>query len=203
MMPARTIVAAAFVLAPLTGQTLAQTPSYCQGFDPDACARIASVVQTKVPPSYCKSGFALVGSGLSPEQLRICYVMTGNEMEKNKSPQEKAAEAAAQRQKDENRRRAALDAKVQDWRRVEADNGAIIAIDMNSIQRSGPDVAGRRTADAIVCAVENNACELTNQDRWIFYCTSNQVAMNNGMGESVYVPPLSVARRIMNIACEN
>lgn len=48
---------------------------YCTGFSPDACNRIKKVVETNVTPSFCKSGFGLVGSGLTLEQLRICYVM--------------------------------------------------------------------------------------------------------------------------------
>lgn len=54
---------------------------YCVNFAPDACERIKQVVEaykpSDPPPSYCKPGFALVGSGLTPEQLRICYVITG------------------------------------------------------------------------------------------------------------------------------
>jgi len=48
---------------------------YCAGFSPDACNRIKKVVETNVTPTYCKPGFGLVGSGLTLEQLRICYVM--------------------------------------------------------------------------------------------------------------------------------
>jgi hypothetical protein len=50
--------------------------SYCKGFSADACNRMKSVIDTKERPSFCKQGFALVGSGLTDEQLRICYVMT-------------------------------------------------------------------------------------------------------------------------------
>ena len=54
---------------------------YCAGFAPDACDRIKNVVEaytpSEAPPPYCKPGFALVGSGLTSEQLRICYVITG------------------------------------------------------------------------------------------------------------------------------
>ena len=47
---------------------------YCQGFTPDACARVTAMVngQTKMPP--CKAGFAVVGSGYTPEQIRACSV---------------------------------------------------------------------------------------------------------------------------------
>jgi hypothetical protein len=48
---------------------------YCTGFSSEACHRIKTVIETKVRPEYCKPGFGLVGSGLTAEQLRICYVM--------------------------------------------------------------------------------------------------------------------------------
>lgn len=172
-------------------------PAYCQGFTPDACARIEATVEARSLPPYCKPGFGLSGSGLSPEQLRICYVMTGEQS--NENPQQQAADVAAQRQRDENRRRAALDARTQDWRRVEADNGSSFAIDLNSIARYGPDIAGRRTADAVICVVENNVCDIMNQDRWMFYCLFNRIS--TGSGQSFVAPPFSVARRILDIAC--
>ena len=55
--------------------------AYCVGFAPDACERIKKVVEaytpSQPPPTFCKPGFALVGSGLTSEQSRICYVITG------------------------------------------------------------------------------------------------------------------------------
>lgn len=48
---------------------------YCKDFSEQACARIRSVVEAKITPSYCKPGFGVVPTSLSPEQLRICYVM--------------------------------------------------------------------------------------------------------------------------------
>lgn len=53
--------------------------NYCKGFSPEACARITAAAETKPKPRYCKPGFALVGSGLSAEQLRICYVISNEE----------------------------------------------------------------------------------------------------------------------------
>jgi hypothetical protein len=92
---------------------------------------------------------------------------------------------------------------AQKWKRVEADNGAAYAIDMNSISRSGPDVAGRTQADAVVCVVENDACDIMNMRRWIFYCSQNHVMelTDAGFTPSVYVPPLSIGRRVLDIAC--
>lgn len=53
---------------------------YCKGFSTAACDRIQQVVNSKTRPTYCKQGFALVGSGLSDEQLRTCYVVTNEEV---------------------------------------------------------------------------------------------------------------------------
>jgi len=56
-----------------------RTPAeYCVGFSSDACDRIRKVVETKTRPAFCKPGFGLVGSGLTAEQLRICYVVTSH-----------------------------------------------------------------------------------------------------------------------------
>jgi hypothetical protein len=67
----------------LEGTLQDQTPDtpdqYCKGFSADACARIQTAVNSKPKPAYCKQGFALVGSGLSEEQLRICHVVTNEE----------------------------------------------------------------------------------------------------------------------------
>lgn len=52
-----------------------QWTDYCKDFSEQACARIRSVVEVKITPSYCKPGFGIVPTSLSPEQLRICYVM--------------------------------------------------------------------------------------------------------------------------------
>jgi hypothetical protein len=48
---------------------------YCKDFSEQACTRIRTVVEAKITPSYCKPGFGVVPTSLSPEQLRICYVM--------------------------------------------------------------------------------------------------------------------------------
>jgi hypothetical protein len=48
---------------------------YCKDFSEQACTRIRTVVEAKITPSYCKPSFGIVPTSLSPEQLRICYVM--------------------------------------------------------------------------------------------------------------------------------
>jgi hypothetical protein len=52
---------------------------YCRGFSREACARIVAGVEAKPKPVFCKPGFALTGSGLSDEQLRVCYVIGSEE----------------------------------------------------------------------------------------------------------------------------
>jgi hypothetical protein len=57
-----------------------QKPSdYCATFTADACGRIRGTVESGERPLYCRRGFAMVGHpnnrDLTPEQLRICYVM--------------------------------------------------------------------------------------------------------------------------------
>lgn len=50
-----------------------RSQDYCQGFSADACSRIQAGVEAGAKPSFCVPGFGIVGSGLTPEQLRICY----------------------------------------------------------------------------------------------------------------------------------
>jgi hypothetical protein len=57
--------------------TAPRPEDYCVGFSASACGRMKAIVESKRTPTYCKPGFALGGSGLDQEQLRICYVMTG------------------------------------------------------------------------------------------------------------------------------
>ena len=48
---------------------------YCRDFTQEACERIKAVVEKGVRPAYCRPGFGRLDSGLSLEELRICYVM--------------------------------------------------------------------------------------------------------------------------------
>jgi hypothetical protein len=79
------------------------------------------------------------------------------------------------------------------WKRVEADNGASYAIDLNSISR------GSGNADAVICIVENDVCDIMNQRRWVFYCSQNRIG--EFPAPSQYVPPLSIGRRILDLVC--
>jgi hypothetical protein len=51
------------------------TPEYCSGFSKNSCNRIKKIVDSKRTPLFCEDGFGVTGSGLTEEQLRICYVM--------------------------------------------------------------------------------------------------------------------------------
>jgi hypothetical protein len=58
-----------------------ETPAqYCTGFSPAACARITAAAATNPKPRFCKPGFGVAGSGLSPQQIRICSVITNEEV---------------------------------------------------------------------------------------------------------------------------
>ncbi len=68
------------------------TPAqYCVGFSPESCKRIVTVVEAKRKPAYCKPGFGLVGSGLSSEQVRICSVISNDEVRTGNEPSSRMA----------------------------------------------------------------------------------------------------------------
>jgi hypothetical protein len=53
---------------------------YCQGFSSASCALITQMVNAKTRPSFCnKPDWAMVGSGLTLEQTRACWVIVGKE----------------------------------------------------------------------------------------------------------------------------
>ncbi len=92
------------------------------------------------------------------------------------------------------------------WKRVEADNGAAYAIDLSSISHgyTFSNVTGAsKTADAVVCIVQNDICDIMNQRRWTFYCPQNQIVEQTDAGftPAQYVPPRSIGKRILDIAC--
>jgi hypothetical protein len=85
---------------------------------------------------------------------------------------------------------------VQIWKQIEADNGAIYAIDLNSISHNsnGPG------AFAIICIMERNACPLMNMTRVVFDCQGKYTDVDHGNAIRL-APPRSVAGRLANIAC--
>jgi hypothetical protein len=87
---------------------------------------------------------------------------------------------------------------AQRWKRIDADNGSAIAIDLNSIHQGYGSFGA---ADAIICIVDNNVCELLNQRRWAFDCRGHFMDIDNG-GGMVQAPSRSVVGAIAAIACE-
>jgi hypothetical protein len=71
---------------------------YCQGFSPEACWRIKAAAEANQKPTYCKTGFGLVASGLSAEQIRICSVIANEEARfKNNAATRSASEGSKDR----------------------------------------------------------------------------------------------------------
>ncbi|MBX9778551.1 MAG: hypothetical protein K2Y71_29615 [Xanthobacteraceae bacterium] len=81
------------------------------------------------------------------------------------------------------------------WRRIEADNGAVYAIDMNSISHNT-----NGTALAITCVVENDTCPLLNMSRFHFDCRGHYQDLDR-RGPVMPAPPRSVAGRMAAFAC--
>jgi hypothetical protein len=53
----------------------ADLAEYCKGLSPEACNRIKALAEAKTPPpTFCKPGFGVVGSGLTLEQIRVCEI---------------------------------------------------------------------------------------------------------------------------------
>jgi hypothetical protein len=88
-------------------------------------------------------------------------------------------------------------AQQTNWRRVDADNGSAMAIDLNSISR--PHYTNG-AADAIVCILDNDTCVLLNMRRWRFDCHGHFLDIDHG-GGLLPAPPRSVAGALSAIAC--
>jgi hypothetical protein len=84
------------------------------------------------------------------------------------------------------------------WKRFEADNGAIYALDMNSI--SHLYYCGGCT-DVVVCIVDNNMCLPPNVRRFRFDCHGHYMDTTNGGGSMQIAPPRSVVGQMAALAC--
>ena len=82
------------------------------------------------------------------------------------------------------------------WRNVEADNGAVYKIDLNSIRH---DKAG--AAEAMVYAVEGSAYNPENMHWLWFDCHGKFRDQTGRVGPVQYAPPRSIAGRLSDIAC--
>lgn len=81
------------------------------------------------------------------------------------------------------------------WRRIEADNGAAFAIDMNSIQH-----ATNGSAYAVMCILDNDQCAIPNMRRWLFDCHGHYMDTDSRGGMQM-APSRSVAGAMAAIAC--
>jgi hypothetical protein len=81
------------------------------------------------------------------------------------------------------------------WQRIEADNGAASAIELNS-------VASWSTGEvyAIICALDGDVCPLSGMRRVLFDCRGHYTPIDFG-GVSLQAPPRSVIGRLADIAC--
>lgn len=84
-------------------------------------------------------------------------------------------------------------AQQPNWKRIEADNGAVFAIDLSSIVRAGG------LADAMVCPIDNNHCAPWNVTSFRFDCHGHFMDFQTGRLE--LAPPRSVVGHMAAIAC--
>jgi hypothetical protein len=90
-----------------------------------------------------------------------------------------------------------------DWRRLEADNGQVYAVNVASIIRERP------FAEVFVYRVEGECptwpkCPLAYQTlRFRFHCSSGSFSVDDGarISPMTYAPPRSVAAQIGALAC--
>jgi hypothetical protein len=81
------------------------------------------------------------------------------------------------------------------WVSVEADNGAVIKVDMNSIQR------GTGAAIVFTYADEGNPEDAYKLQGYMFDCRGHYSVMGLSSSPMLYAPPRSVAARISDLAC--
>jgi hypothetical protein len=81
------------------------------------------------------------------------------------------------------------------WRTIEADNGAVVRIDVNSIFRYS-----NGTADIVTYAMEGDRYNPENQRKLWFDCQGHYRDETAG-GPTLYAPPRSMVGRISDIAC--
>src|SRR5260370_29765609 len=84
---------------------------------------------------------------------------------------------------------------TQKWMMLEADNGAVFGIDINSIDHFN---AGQ--AMAITCVAENRACPPANMTRLMFDCKGHYWDVDH-VGPTTLAPPRSVVGRMAELAC--
>jgi hypothetical protein len=88
--------------------------------------------------------------------------------------------------------------KKMNWKRFEADNGQVFALDMNSI--SHLDGCGG-CADAVMCIADNNQCLRPNMHLIRFDCHGHYIDTVSGTGNLLMAPARSVVGQMATIAC--
>lgn len=82
------------------------------------------------------------------------------------------------------------------WRSIEAADGAVVKIDMNSIFRPGAGVV-----DVVVYFVQGTGYDPRNMRRMIFYCDGRFRDVTDGIQPTEYAGPKSVAGQIASTVC--
>jgi hypothetical protein len=81
------------------------------------------------------------------------------------------------------------------WKRIEADNGAVYAIGMGSIQHNT-----NGSVYAMTCIVDNNICPPQNMRYFLFDCQGHYLDTTNQSG-MLLAPPRSVVGQMAALAC--
>lgn len=87
-------------------------------------------------------------------------------------------------------------AATENWRRIEADNGAVYAIDLNSVSHNTDG-----SALVVACVVDNNLCIPPNMTRLFFDCRGHYRDLDRGPSAMLIAPPRSIVGRIAPLAC--
>ena len=90
----------------------------------------------------------------------------------------------------------------ENWKRIEAHNGAAYAIDLNSISHQDQVVGNQiqRHIYAVTCRIESDACPPWSMNRLLFDCNGHYVDIDHG-GEVMPAPNGSVAGQMAALAC--
>lgn len=125
------------------------------------------------PEQYCE-----FGGGIPQRYVDICEKI---------APQSRQARYARQD-------------KAQRWVRIEADNGAVYAIDLGNVGI----IPSGGAVYATVCAVDHNRCDVMNRRAIWFDCNGHYSDMTNPSLNTHWqiAAPLSTIGRAANLACE-
>ncbi len=86
---------------------------------------------------------------------------------------------------------------IPNWQSIEADNGAVYKVDVNSISRDAED----KVAEVVVYAVEGGEYYPPNLTQLTFDCRGHHFMDLRSFGTWAYAPPRSIAGKIEVIAC--